>query len=127
MRINHIESLNAACTGVRKLAEAAIAEHRRQIALLESVGREAAALAEVTFTETEPASETEPAELQPVEMRTQAAPLPPHEAKFADKVTTRLRPLRLSKKRPPSSSGGGRRNCLAFRLLRSQSRQPATS
>ena len=77
MRINHIESLNAACTGVRKLAEAAIAEHRRQIALLESVGREAAALAEVTF------AETEPAELQPDEMRTQAAPLPPHEAKFA--------------------------------------------
>ena len=77
MRINHIESLNAACTGVRKLAEAAIAEHRRQIALLESVGREAAALAEVTF------AETEPAELQPDEMRTQAAPSPPHEAKFA--------------------------------------------
>ena len=76
MRINHIESLNAACTSVRKLAEAAIAEHRRQIALLESVGREAAALAEVTFIE------TEPAELQPDEMRTQAAPSPPYEAKF---------------------------------------------
>jgi hypothetical protein len=51
MRIDHIDSFNLACASVSKLAAEAIAEHRRQIALIESIGREAAALAERTMPE----------------------------------------------------------------------------
>ena len=44
MRIDHIENFNLACATVGKLAAEAIAEHRRQIEQLETVGREAAKL-----------------------------------------------------------------------------------
>jgi hypothetical protein len=46
MRFDHIDNFNQACASVAKLAAEAIAEHRRQIALIESIGREATALAE---------------------------------------------------------------------------------
>ena len=45
MRIEHIDNFNTACKSVGKLAEEAIAEHRRQLAQLEAIYREAAALA----------------------------------------------------------------------------------
>ena len=51
MRFDHIDNFNQACASVSKLAAEAIAEHRRQIALIESIGREAAALAERTLPE----------------------------------------------------------------------------
>jgi hypothetical protein len=51
MRFDHIDNFNQACASVAKLAAEAIAEHRRQIALIEGIGREAAALAERTMPE----------------------------------------------------------------------------
>src|SRR4029078_1812114 len=51
MRFDHIDNFNQACASVAKLAAEAIAEHRRQIALIESIGREAAALAERAMPE----------------------------------------------------------------------------
>ena len=45
MRIDHIDNFNIACASVARLAAEAIAEHRRQIEQIESLGREAAALA----------------------------------------------------------------------------------
>jgi hypothetical protein len=51
MRFDHIDNFNQACASVAKLAAEAIAEHRRQIALIESIGREAAALADRAMPE----------------------------------------------------------------------------
>ncbi len=52
MRADHIDSFNTACKSVSKLALEAIAEHRRQIAQLATIMREAAALADASGVDT---------------------------------------------------------------------------